>query len=93
MAADGLQQSVGDELSPPASSRLVDPAGYQDISVPVYATVKGVILSFSFEYFYYFLMFIIHLFNIFFRELAKLDQCHSLAIHPMILLMVKSHIL
>lgn len=52
MAADGLQQSVGDELSPPASSRLVDPAGYQDISVPVYATVKGVIINYSIRYYF-----------------------------------------
>ncbi|XP_060804280.1 uncharacterized protein CG43867 [Amyelois transitella] len=43
VADDGLQQSVEEELSPPATCQrpLPDSTSYQDISVPVYATVKG----------------------------------------------------
>ncbi|XP_053608641.1 uncharacterized protein CG43867 isoform X3 [Plodia interpunctella] len=42
VADDGLQQSVEEELSPPPCPRpLPDSTSYQDISVPVYATVKG----------------------------------------------------
>ncbi|XP_037873213.1 uncharacterized protein CG43867 isoform X6 [Bombyx mori] len=42
VADDGLQQSVEEELSPPPCSRpMHESTSYQDISVPVYATVKG----------------------------------------------------
>ncbi|CAH0400051.1 unnamed protein product [Chilo suppressalis] len=42
VADDGLQQSVEGELSPPPCPRPVhESTSYQDISVPVYATVKG----------------------------------------------------
>uniref|UniRef100_A0A2A4K8Q0 Plekhh1 n=1 Tax=Heliothis virescens TaxID=7102 RepID=A0A2A4K8Q0_HELVI len=42
VADDGLQQSVEEELSPPPCPRpLPESTSYQDISVPVYATVKG----------------------------------------------------
>nr|XP_032518579.1 uncharacterized protein CG43867 isoform X4 [Danaus plexippus plexippus] len=42
VADDGLQQSVEEELSPPPCTRAVhESTSYQDISVPVYATVKG----------------------------------------------------
>lgn len=44
VADDGLQQSVEEELSPPAPTtrQVHESTSYQDISVPVYATVKGV---------------------------------------------------
>ncbi|CAH2090199.1 unnamed protein product [Euphydryas editha] len=42
VADDGLQQSVEEELSPPPCPRTMhESTSYQDISVPVYATVKG----------------------------------------------------
>ncbi|XP_063894548.1 uncharacterized protein CG43867 isoform X11 [Helicoverpa armigera] len=42
VADDGLQQSVEEELSPPPCPRpMPESTSYQDISVPVYATVKG----------------------------------------------------
>ncbi|XP_045499817.1 uncharacterized protein CG43867 isoform X1 [Colias croceus] len=42
VADDGLQQSVEEELSPPPCPRAMhESTSYQDISVPVYATVKG----------------------------------------------------
>ncbi|CAB3221200.1 unnamed protein product [Arctia plantaginis] len=42
VADDGLQQSVEEELSPPPCPRpMHESTSYQDISVPVYATVKG----------------------------------------------------
>ncbi|XP_028165950.1 uncharacterized protein CG43867-like, partial [Ostrinia furnacalis] len=42
VADDGLQQSVEGELSPPPCPRpMHESTSYQDISVPVYATVKG----------------------------------------------------
>ncbi|XP_063625085.1 uncharacterized protein CG43867 [Cydia splendana] len=42
VADDGLQQSVEEELSPPPCPRPVhESTSYQNISVPVYATVKG----------------------------------------------------
>ncbi|KAJ8719486.1 hypothetical protein PYW08_011661 [Mythimna loreyi] len=42
VADDGLQQSVQEELSPPPCPRpMHESTSYQDISVPVYATVKG----------------------------------------------------
>lgn len=42
VADDGLQQSVEEELSPPPCTRAMhESTSYQDISVPVYATVKG----------------------------------------------------
>ncbi|CAG9788118.1 unnamed protein product [Diatraea saccharalis] len=42
VADDGLQQSVEGELSPPPCTRpMHESTSYQDISVPVYATVKG----------------------------------------------------
>ncbi|KAL4711145.1 hypothetical protein ACJJTC_009516, partial [Scirpophaga incertulas] len=42
VADDGLQQSVEGELSPPPCPRpMPESTSYQDISVPVYATVKG----------------------------------------------------
>ncbi|XP_050344169.1 uncharacterized protein CG43867 isoform X1 [Nymphalis io] len=42
VADDGLQQSVEEELSPPPCQRTMhESTSYQDISVPVYATVKG----------------------------------------------------
>ncbi|CAH0726880.1 unnamed protein product, partial [Brenthis ino] len=42
VADDGLQQSVEEELSPPPCLRAMhESTSYQDISVPVYATVKG----------------------------------------------------
>ncbi|KAI8432054.1 hypothetical protein MSG28_004573 [Choristoneura fumiferana] len=42
VADDGLQQSVEEELSPPPCVRpMHESTSYQDISVPVYATVKG----------------------------------------------------
>ncbi|XP_068631994.1 uncharacterized protein CG43867-like [Battus philenor] len=42
VADDGLQQSVEEELSPPPCPRpMHESTSYQDLSVPVYATVKG----------------------------------------------------
>ncbi|XP_049875299.1 uncharacterized protein CG43867 isoform X4 [Pectinophora gossypiella] len=42
VADDGLQQSVEEELSlPPCPRPMHESTSYQDISVPVYATVKG----------------------------------------------------
>ncbi|GBP32440.1 Uncharacterized protein CG43867 [Eumeta japonica] len=42
VADDGLQQSIEEELSPPPCTRpMHESTSYQDISVPVYATVKG----------------------------------------------------
>lgn len=53
VADDGLQQSVEEELSPPPAPcprAMHESTSYQDISVPVYATVKGV----SFETYFLF---------------------------------------
>ena len=50
VADDGLQQSVEEELSPPPCPRpMHESTSYQDISVPVYATVKGVSTWWSYE--------------------------------------------